>query len=534
MNITRVVIKNYRRLRNSTIELNDKLNIVVGDNECGKSTFLEAIHLALTWQLNGRSIQAELHPYLFNAEAVKGYIESLVARKPVAPPSILIEIYFNDGAALAALKGTNNSRRDNVPGVKLSIDYNPEYHTEYEAYIADPDLIRTVPIEYYKVTWRNFADNDITSRSIPLKPSFIDASTIRNDLAANRYVIDMVKGCLDKKQQVDLALSYRMMKDRFLDEANVKAINATLAAKGSGISDKVVSVSLDTSSRANWESGVIPHLNDIPMALVGKGEQNSVKIKLSMDSAEESHLFLIEEPENHLSFSNLNVLIRSIADRKAGKQLIITTHSSFVLNKLGVESVLLFCNGLGTTLKALRQDTQDYFIKLPGHETLRMILAKRAILVEGPSDELIVQKAFQVRHGKMPLELGVDVITVNSLAFKRFLEIATLLKIEVDVITDNDKDVSQLKTKYKDYLGANAKPNIRIQFEEDEMFPTLEPQLLRTNDRATLNKILETTYGTDELLLKHMQVNKTECALRFFETNVPWTVPEYIARAIEK
>ena len=49
MHITRAIIKNYRCLQDSNIKLNEKLNILVGDNECGKSTFLQAIQLALTW-----------------------------------------------------------------------------------------------------------------------------------------------------------------------------------------------------------------------------------------------------------------------------------------------------------------------------------------------------------------------------------------------------------------------------------------------------------------------------------------------------
>jgi len=38
----------------------------------------------------------------------------------------------------------------------------------------------------------------------------------------------------------------------------------------------------------------------------GKGEQNAVKIKLAIAAAQECLLFLIEEPQNHLSHSNLN------------------------------------------------------------------------------------------------------------------------------------------------------------------------------------------------------------------------------------
>jgi predicted ATP-dependent endonuclease of OLD family len=531
MHITDVVIENYRCLKSSEIHLNDRLNIIVGDNECGKSTFLEAVYLALSGQINGRPIQSELHTHLFNSQVVSEYISALIKKETSPPPKILIELYFADDPALVKLKGTNNTKKADVPGVKLSIEFNDDFRSEYTSYISDPKLIKTVPVEYYVVRWRNFADNDITSRSIPIKPCMIDASAIRNTASANRYILDVVKDSLSKKQQVDLALSYRLMKDKFLSDDKVKEINVSLAAKKGHVSDKSLSVSLDTSSRASWEAGIMPHLNEIPMPLVGKGEQNSVKIRLAMESSAEAHLFLIEEPENHLSYSNLNILINRIAESRGDRQLLITTHSSFVLNKLGVDSVLLFSNGIGTTLEGLTPETLDYFVKLPGHDTLRLILSKRAILVEGPSDELIVQKAFFTQHEKMPLELGVDVISVRSLAFKRFLEIASILGTQVDVVTDNDGDVGKVQEKYATFSG---KANIRINYDDDENFPTLEPQLLKSNGRDILNNILGKSFSTDEELLKYMSSssNKTECALKLFETASTWTVPEYIKRAV--
>ncbi|HEY2859705.1 MAG TPA: AAA family ATPase, partial [Terracidiphilus sp.] len=434
--ITRVIAINYRCLRLADVPLNSGLNVIVGNNECGKSTLLEAVHLALSGQINGRPIQSELHPHLFNSEVVADYIKALTENLPVAPPALSIELYFHDDPTLTRLKGLNNTRKQDVPGVRLSIEFNPEFKEEYAAYVADPSIIRTLPIEYYIVHWRNFADNDITtSRSIPIKPSFIDASTIRNNSAASRYVVDIVKESLSKGQKVDLALSYRLMKDTFLEDEKVKNVNDALAKRKGHISNKTISISLDTSSRGGWEAGVMPHLDDVPLTLVGKGEQNSVKIKLALESSSESHLVLIEEAENHLSFSNLNTLISDIASRRGDRQLLITTHSSFVLNKLGVESVILFQRGGNMTLKDLTLDTQKYFMRLPGHDTLRLILASRSILVEGPSDELILQAAFLKVHKKMPLEMGVDVISVRSLAFKRFLEIAVLLKKQVTIVT---------------------------------------------------------------------------------------------------
>lgn len=529
VHITKVVIRNYRCLPNSTIDLNPNLNVIVGDNECGKSTLMEAIHLALSGQLNGRGIQGELHPYLFNSDTIRKYIEALNKGYKGPPPPILIELYFADDPDLAKLKGRINFLKQDVPGVSMRIEFNDGYRAEYEDYIKDPSIIRTVPVEHYIVRWRDFADNDVTARSIPIKPSFIDASTLRNNGVANRYVLDVVKDSLTREEQVSLALSYRQMKDRFLADPKVAAINSGLESKKGHVSDKAITVSLDSSARASWESGVMPHLDDIPMTLVGKGEQSAVKIKLALDIADNSHVFLIEEAENHLSFSNMASLINHIATKRGDRQLLITTHSSYVMNKLGVDSVLMFMNGAATKLTALDPKTRDYFLKLPGYDTLRLVLSKRAILVEGPSDELIVQKAFHRKYGKMPIEAGVDVISVSSLAFKRFLEIAEILDIRVDVVTDNDGDVARLQQKYVDYLQHKS---ISIQYDPDETAKTLEPQLLKANGRTVLNDILDKAYATDDALLKFMQNNKTEVALRLFETDKAWSVPEYIDRAV--
>jgi putative ATP-dependent endonuclease of OLD family len=529
MFIHRVKVENYRCLVQADVVLNPRLNVIVGNNECGKSTLLEAINVALTGLLNGRPLQAELHPYLFNASVVSTYIANLQSGIGGRPPRFQIELYFVDDARLAGLKGTINSRKENLPGVTMTVEFNDEYAAEFADYVSEPSILKTLPVEYYVVRWRSFADAEITSRSIQIKPTFIDASTIRNNAAASKYVVDIMRDSLDRKQKVDLALSYRMMKDAFLQNDRVRKINAALASKRGEISDKELSVSLDTTSRASWETGVMPHLDDVPLPLVGKGEQNSVKIKLALEASADSHIVLIEEAENHLSHSNLNGLIEHIDKGRGDRQLLITTHSSFVLNKLGIESVLMFQRGKSLTLEALGPSTQDYFMKLPGHDTLRLILSSRSILVEGPSDELIVQRAYYRKHGKLPIENGVDVISVRSLAFKRFLEIAARLQTPVAVITDNDGDVAALKTKYEDFQQA---ANIQICFDTDESARTLEPQLLKANGRDLVGRVLGKAFSDDAEALKYMKANKADTALRFFEASEEWVCPEYIARAL--
>jgi len=66
MYISKVKIHNFKCYRDFEIILKEGLNIIVGDNEAGKSTILESINLALTGLINGKSIWNELSQYLFN------------------------------------------------------------------------------------------------------------------------------------------------------------------------------------------------------------------------------------------------------------------------------------------------------------------------------------------------------------------------------------------------------------------------------------------------------------------------------------
>jgi hypothetical protein len=67
---------------------------LVGDNEAGKSTILEAIHLALSGLFGGRYLKNELTQYVFNNAVVEDYITKLNAAGAIPiHPHILISIY---------------------------------------------------------------------------------------------------------------------------------------------------------------------------------------------------------------------------------------------------------------------------------------------------------------------------------------------------------------------------------------------------------------------------------------------------------
>ncbi|MFG3063981.1 AAA family ATPase [Streptomyces sp. NPDC048231] len=176
--LTKIVIKNYRMFRDFALEFDPKMNILVGDNDRGKSTLLEAIGLALTGRIRGRLLAQELSPYLFNKEVVDGYITALRDGFEVKPPEIIIDLFLDVKTAPATLKGTNNLLKSDEPGVRVRASLNPDYEAEYREFIKDPSQVRLVPTEYYKVDWLDFGGNGITFHRIPATASLIDATNI--------------------------------------------------------------------------------------------------------------------------------------------------------------------------------------------------------------------------------------------------------------------------------------------------------------------------------------------------------------------
>lgn len=524
MPIERVVIENFKAFHHLDLPLNAHMNLIVGNNEVGKSTLLEAIHAVVTGQLHGRGVAYELTPYLFHQPTVQTYLAGLKQGQFGSPPRIMIEAYLGPDPALAALRGTNNSLGANTAGLRLQIELNEDYRSEFDAYVRQHQD-GSLPVEYYAVRWYSFANNGVTARSIPFDSTIIDTSAAKTLSGADRYIAGIIDQVLTPEQRVALSLSYRRMRQSFALESDVASINMFLAKNTDDISNKSLSVGIDTSARSTWEGSLSPYLDELPFTHAGKGEQSAVKMKLAMRAASAAHVLLVEEPENHLSFSNMTQLIDKIATLSSTQQVVIATHSSFVLNKLGVDNVILFSANGYMKLEQLPPDTHDYFMKLPGHDTLRLILAKQAILVEGPSDELIVQRAFLDHHGMTPLACGVDVISVKSLAFKRFLQIAQRLGINARVVTDNDGDIAVLQERYADFLN-------QIYYDSDEGAPSLEQQLLKANSLDKLNLVLNKRFADEAAMLKFMQGNKTDTALAIFSSPNSIAFPDYVQRAI--
>lgn len=540
MSISKLKIKNFKCFSDwFIIDFDSDINILVGNNGTGKSTILEAINLVLTGTYHGKNIRNELSQYLFNKAIVDDYLETVNKGESVPPPEIIIEAYFDEEIPSFLGDGNSENSKD-VSGITLSIVFDNKYANEYQ--LLCKEKITSIPIEYYDIYWRSFARENITSRSIPVKSAMIDTTSYTPISGSDFYISRIVRNILDENEIVSVTQAHRMMKEKFSEDPSIVSINQKLAET----SNQDLSISVDFGTRNSWENSLVTQLNNIPYNNIGKGTQCVLKTQLALSDKkiENKHIILIEEPECHLSYSNLNVLLDSINSSIHDKQIIVTTHSSFVSNKLGLGNLILLNDCKTLRLNDLSPATNDYFKKIAGYDTLRLLLSKKTILVEGDSDELVIQRAYMDSFNeKLPIHDGIDIISVGT-SFLRFLEIAKILDLQVTVVTDNDKNVNALKKKYKDYLGDNKTANIKICFDEEEHeyegklenynYNTLEPCIYRANTLDIMNQILGKEFSESDDLLTYMKYNKTEVALKIFNSDIKIKYPKYIEEAISK
>lgn len=546
MHIKKLVVKNFKQMRGEIFDFNEDINILVGDNESGKSTILEAIELCLNLRHRGKPLAASLSADLFNNKAVSKFLDG--PKDQGSFPEILIEAYLEGDSDL---KGSNNTLGINCPGIFVRVFFDPELAKAYLEFAKKPQDILSLPIEFYRFEWYAFSWDRLTPYNKKISCLFVDPTTLHPTMGARRYISDILETALEKEDKTLLNTNYRQLKKKFDAEPDVLKINSELD-KDDDITGKNLEFSIESSSQASWENNLQLNLDSIPFSQIGKGEQHQVQMKLALwKKSSAANVVMIEEPEIHLSHMNLVKLVKFIEDRHQGQQIFLTTHSSYVLNKLSFEKICLLADGY-KRLREVKEKTVKTLKRLPGYDTLRVVLSKKVVLVEGPSDELILKKIYLEKFGKLPEEVGIDIIVVRGIGFKNFLNIAEHLGNSVHVVKDNDgdwqKNIVDWKGPYDDFEFIKVfSPQLN-----DES--SLEPAFIAVNSgsqaeldayaKIVLSTQTYTNYDAGNLTARQTFLKswfsgegtggkKVDSAMRLFDSDKGFKVPAYLIEALQ-
>lgn len=511
--IRKIRIINFKRFKDYTIVPNERINILVGDNESGKSSVLEAIDLVASG--NVRKVEAIGLDRLINIDAVNEFLAG--ERKFDKLPILRVELYLS-GIFDHTMNGRNNSENVICDGIRLVCEPNDEYRTEIsEALSVNTDYF---PYDYYKIRFSTFADEGYTGRKKNLCCIMIDSSSMNSEYATNNFVRRMYMQYMERntKDRTFHKSQYRQMRNKFTTDS-LKELNKSIPA------DKNYTFGLKNGGSTSLEDDLMIYENDIGIDNRGTGKQIFIKTDFALErSGDNVDLILLEEPENHLSHVNLRQLIKRVAETQCG-QLFITTHNSLISTRLELKNLIIMHENeteRPVMLKNLTDDTAKYFMKAPPASIVEFSLSQKSILVEGPSEYMLLEKFYDSVTGHSPEADGVHIIDVRGLSFKRYLEIAKQTNGKVAVITDNDGDYQKhCKKKYRDFVANN----IEIFYHRDDKQRTFEIVLYACN-----KSLCDRLFNDAE---SYMLNNKTEAAFTLLSQGQAMLVPEYIREAIE-
>lgn len=504
MHVKSIKLSNFKKFKDEHLEFNDDVNIFVGDNNAGKSTILEALEVVLNYNYRGRPFNTEFTPDIFNKDAIQQFLASDKSAKHL--PSLTIEAFI-DG--VPEYRGTNNFLKVDAQGITVQVHFDATLENVYADYLKTNPNITSIPIEFYKLEWLDFGWNPIKAVAKKFRALYIDPTRIHPTLGKNQYISTILNTALNKEELVKLTLNYRENQQVFNNSGEVKMVNTGLDTDHL-ITDKKLSIAASTLPAGSIQTSLQLEVDDVPFQFIGKGEQSNVQIKLAIQNkSKDIDLVMMEEPENHLSHTNLNKLVYYIERQRGTKQLFLTTHSSYVLNKLSIDKICLVQSGY-KRLHKLDPAVVKTLKRLPGYDTLRVALSRNVILVEGPSDELVLKKIYHRKHGRLPEQDGIDIIVVRGVGFDTFISVGMEVGTNINVLRDNDGAYDENVVKARDAYAAY--PNIKlISSENDEEF-SLEPAMIYANaiDLKTLNAFAKEVLSkqTYNLYTKVADLNK--------------------------
>ncbi|MDT8210137.1 MULTISPECIES: ATP-dependent nuclease [Serratia] len=560
MRIKKVIINNYRSFRYFEAELQN-LTVVIGENDTGKTNFFTALSLPLS----GNQIdfnQKRLGISDINKDAVIDFLTSVIKNDADLLhkiPKVSVTIEFSDPkdsyeTALLAKWLVSEGTEETY---KIRYDFKPK---------NDNDLLEVV-----KKTLNGKTIDDISWFTLPVELYDYQIVSVNNEKPISYSDLKNVSIHSINAERDDFSESSSMKSNSIftkllmntLDDDDKSQINAAYSEFFNAIEEtetfeKIIGTNPDFDNYGSIIKQLectpnLPNLKNILSNITlkygneflyqkGLGQRNLIYILILFayykSCSDTFNLCCIEEPEAHLSVNNLR-LIRDFIEKSAINsgslvQTIISTHNPSIINKLKISNVLAFTGDKAISLSDTPTQLVDYLRKRPNFDILKLLFANKVILVEGPTEEMLISTYLS----KQTTLNDIDIIAVGQRGYAIFLDIWLMLNKDnpnkkIGIIRDFDNS-EPAKARHDAYDAEHGNVTVRTTTNY-----TLEIDLVEAgNNLALLNGLFDMT-GDVEAVSGHMINGKTArmldvCDAMVDEDNpLDIKLPAHIAEVIE-
>ncbi|UAS27203.1 AAA family ATPase [Staphylococcus pseudintermedius] len=537
MLISKAFIKGYRNLKEIELELN-RMVIFIGENNSGKSNILKAITLpflnneigSVNKNLRWDDINNELKEVYF--EFIKSNIEKImndqieISEFQEVVPTVLVRVTFTPkGSDEFFVRKWNNSL-DDIEGL-YQIEYryiieNTKQLLEHLKIILDgktqDDIdkmkLNLLPIEMYRYsvvipkTNEQVAFTDLSNFKYDSLAAERDDFSQKNTQLGSQALVSLLQNKLGNEQKIKVEASYGRFFEDLKEISNLEGIfNWQENSDIENAKEFFEQISLlpNMPSISSLLNNVKLGIGDEYLHSQGLGYRNLIYLLVMMNSLEVNseaalNILTIEEPEAHLCISNEKLLtsfINTNINSTDQIQVFISTHSSEFLNKLELKNVTIVKEGKAFSLSSVVKETElDYLAKKPNLDFLKFLFSRKCILVEGPSEEMLIKSYLAYQKNSLN---DIEVISLHK-GFKSMLDIwlkvnkNTAHRIGIIRDFDNQANAQQEHEKY------NKNENILVTTTTEY---TLEPEFVNTGSNYEVLK----KYFSEEHDWKDIEIN---------------------------
>ena len=380
-----------------------------------------------------------------------------------------------------------------------------------------------IPYEYYALTWMTFANRPYQMVKRPV--NFISIDTTNNGTAAsfNYYNKALFTSKYDEGMRTKAKNSFRDQIDYAFEKIGLPEIDEK---RKFGIDGKKVIL----------EAILSVYEDSISLENRGSGMESLIKTEIALDKKSGLDVIQMEEPENHLSFSTLQKMLKEISEKQESSQIIVATHSNMIASRLNLNNVLWITDEGSKSLSSVDGEVAKFFVKADDNAFLQLLLAKKAILVEGATEFLLVPYFYKKLTGRTIEDDEVTVISCNGISYSKYLAIAESTSKKIAVITDNDGKQNRV-----DEASTFNSTHIlqHIYMAKDIKRWTWEDCIYELN-KVKLDKLIEVQPGAKYLfhgkdyglVLGKMLNNKVDVAYSMLTSGESFTAPQYVKDAI--
>ena len=514
-------IEGFKKFTSLDVEFNEHMNILVGENEAGKSTILDAIKTVLNQQY--RNADKSVLRDLFNTQMVAAF-ESNPSVKTL--PRILIEV------ELALDPKTKNADyfHGEVYGMlkkqveKYGIRFECKYDEQLGAGMEQSILEGKIPYEYYALTWMTFANNPYQMIRRPLQFLAIDTTSSAVAPSFNYYNRTLFTS---KYNEQTRAKAKNDLRTKLIEAFEATDLPELGGDRKFGIDTKKVVL----------ETVLSVYEGEIALENRGSGMESLIKTEIALEKANGLDVILMEEPENHLSFTTLRKMLEGISEKQKDSQIIVATHNSMIASRLNLNNVLWITESGVKSLSGVDEKVANFFVRADDNAFLQLLLSKKVFLVEGATEFLLLPHFYWQLTGNTVEDDGISVISCNGISYMKYLEIAAKTDKKIAVITDNDKKQDRIDSA-KEHNRENDLQHIYMAESTDDW--TWEICMYNAN-KAALDTMITVQAGAEYkfhgesygAVPGKMLNNKVDVAYQMLTSGETFEIPQYVKDAVE-